>query len=144
MTIWYSLASGLRTGIMRMNYDRGSTVNYQVKRIYNEPSASDGYRVLVDRLWPRGVSKEQAMLDDWLKEVAPSAELRTWFGHEPERFEEFKVRYETELDSNPAVKRLQALVRDHKTITLLYAAKDPVVNHAQVLLGYLQKHATKA
>lgn len=108
-----------------------------IKRIYEEPATQDGYRVLVDRLWPRGVSKERAALDKWLKDVAPSPELRAWFGHRPERFKEFSARYETELESNPAVKELQSIIRDNKNVTLLYAAHDPAVNHAAVLLAYL-------
>lgn len=113
-------------------------MSLQIKRIYDEPSAADGYRILVDRLWPRGVSKERARLDEWLKDIAPSPELRTWFGHKPERFEEFKARYEAELDNNPAVGRLNALIRSHEAVTLVYAAHDPTVNHARVLLAYLK------
>jgi uncharacterized protein YeaO (DUF488 family) len=113
-------------------------VNLQIKRIYDEPAADDGYRILVDRLWPRGVSKEQAHLDEWLKDIAPSPELRTWFGHDPARFDEFKVRYEEELDVNPAVKVLAETVKTSPKVTLLYAAHDPLVNHAHVLLGYLE------
>ena len=75
----------------------------KLKRVYDPPAADDGCRVLVDRLWPRGVSKERAALDTWLKDVAPSPELRTWFGHKPERFEEFAARYQAELEQNPAV-----------------------------------------
>lgn len=112
-----------------------------VKRIYDEPSASDGYRILVDRLWPRGISKERAKLDEWLKEVAPSPELRNWFGHKPERFKEFRVRYELELDGNPAVDRLNEIIKTHKSATLLYSAHDPIFNHAQVLLSYLKRRS---
>ncbi|HXE10047.1 MAG TPA: DUF488 domain-containing protein [Verrucomicrobiae bacterium] len=111
---------------------------FQIKRIYEPASASDGYRVLVDRLWPRGVSKEKATLDGWLKEVAPSPPLRVWFGHEPERFAEFKARYETELADNPAVTELRRLTEEHPTVTLLYAAHDPKVNHAVVLRDYVE------
>jgi DNA-3-methyladenine glycosylase len=109
----------------------------QIKRIYDAPDKSDGYRVLVDRLWPRGVSKEKAALDEWLKEVAPSNELRTWFGHQPERFDGFKTKYQAELDANPAVKQLKDLIKTHDKVTLLYGAHDPDQNQAKVLLDYI-------
>lgn len=117
---------------------RGIKMAISIKRIYDEPRATDGYRVLVDRLWPRGVSKHQAMLDEWSKDAAPSAELRTWFGHKPERFEEFKARYREELRANPAVGHLRALAADQAALTLLYAAHDPAINHAVVLLDYIK------
>ncbi|HVW23339.1 MAG TPA: DUF488 domain-containing protein [Candidatus Saccharimonadales bacterium] len=110
---------------------------FTIKRIYDEPAVGDGYRVLVDRLWPRGVSKERAALDLWCKDIAPSPELRTWFNHDPSLFEEFAARYQTELDGNPAVAELRALDQPH--ITLLYAAHDPKVNHALVLCDYLNR-----
>lgn len=109
----------------------------QIKRIYETPSAEDGFRVLVDRLWPRGVSKEKAALDSWLKDVAPSPELRVWFGHKPERFEEFKARYLDELAHNAAAQDLADIARKHTNLTLLYGAHDPVINHAAVLRDYL-------
>lgn len=109
----------------------------QIKRIYDAPSPDDGYRVLVDRLWPRGVSKEKAKLDVWLKEAGPSDELRTWFGHDPAKYAEFKQRYEKELSANPAFAELRQIVRDHPTVTLLYSAHDEEHNQAQVLLGQL-------
>lgn len=108
-----------------------------IKRVYEEPAAGDGYRVLVDRLWPRGLTKERAQLNIWLKDIAPSPDLRTWFGHRPENFDEFKVRYNEELLNNPAVAELRKIISEHKDVTLLYAAHDPVVNHAQVLLEYI-------
>lgn len=114
---------------------------FRIQRIYDPAGSADGYRVLVDRLWPRGVSKERAALDLWLKDVAPSPELRTWFGHQPERFEEFAVRYRLELKTNPAVETLRDIAHDHSTVTLLYAAHDPEINHAKVLLDFLQKTA---
>jgi uncharacterized protein YeaO (DUF488 family) len=114
---------------------------FKIKRIYEEPAASDGYRVLVDRLWPRGVSKERAALDDWAKEVAPSAELRTWFDHDPAKFDEFTARYKTELKANPAVNELLSQTKDKPTVTLLYGAKDPTINQANVLQQYLQSLA---
>lgn len=110
-----------------------------IKRIYEEASKSDGYRVLVDRLWPRGVSKDSAQLDEWLKEVAPSPGLRTWFGHKPERFEEFSARYFDELQDNPAVSQLESIIKNHHQVTLLYAARDPDINHAAVLREYLTR-----
>jgi uncharacterized protein YeaO (DUF488 family) len=114
---------------------------FQVKRIYDDPSPGDGYRALVDRLWPRGVSKERAELDEWAKDLAPSTELRTWFGHESSHFEQFAQRYRDELDANPVVERFVALGGDNDTVTLLFAAHDPQVNHAVVLRDYLTNRA---
>lgn len=111
----------------------------QIKRIYEEPSSTDGARVLVDRLWPRGVSKEKAALDLWLKDIAPSSDLRIWFNHDPERFTEFSHKYAEELSNNPVVESIRELVKGSDTITLLYAAKDPKVNHAIVLQEFLNK-----
>lgn len=108
-----------------------------IKRVYDEPAAADGYRVLVDRLWPRGVSKQRAALDAWLKDIAPSPQLRTWFGHKPERFAAFSARYDAELKTNPAVDELRQIIKEHDTVTLLYGARDPKINHAIVLLKYL-------
>ena len=110
----------------------------QIKRIYDEPGETDGYRVLVDRLWPRGVSKEKAALDEWIKEVGPSDELRKWFGHQPERYSEFKTKYQKELDSSPAFKELKDIISKHKNVTLLYRAHDSEHNQATVLLDYLK------
>ncbi|AVA26634.1 DUF488 family protein [Rhizobium sp. NXC24] len=108
----------------------------KLKRVYDEPSNEDGRRVLVDRLWPRGLSKKDAELSDWIKEVAPSPELRKWFDHRPERFMDLRERYRQELASNPAV---QALLHfEDGPVTLLYGAKDPVHNHAVVLLEFLK------
>jgi uncharacterized protein YeaO (DUF488 family) len=109
----------------------------RVKRIYDDPTPGDGLRVLVDRLWPRGVSKERAAIDLWLKEVAPSSELRTWFGHRPDRFSAFAARYIDELDGNPAVDQLRGVAASSPTVTLLYGAKDEVINHAVVLADYI-------
>lgn len=108
-----------------------------IKRVYEEASPDDGYRVLVDRLWPRGVSKERAKLDVWLKEIAPSPELREWFGHKPERFKEFKSRYEKELKDNPTVDELQAIIKEHPKVTLLYGAHDSKDNQAVVLRDFV-------
>lgn len=104
-----------------------------VKRIYEQPAPDDGQRVLVDRIWPRGVSKEDAALTLWLKEIAPSDELRKWFGHEPERWAEFQKRYRAELDENgEAVAQLRALLGKGR-VTLLYGAHDEVHNNAVAL-----------
>ncbi len=108
-----------------------------IRRVYDPPSADDGYRVLVDRLWPRGVTRARAALDQWAKDVAPSPDLRTWWDHDPARLAEFARRYRAELDANPAVDALESLRRDHPRVTLLYAARDPEVNHAAVLRDYL-------
>lgn len=108
------------------------------KRAYAEVTASDGYRVLVDRLWPRGVKKEALALDEWCKDVAPSSELREWFDHDPAKFEEFKVRYQEELAGSAAPKALLERANGRETLTLVYAAKDPAINHAAVLKEYLQ------
>lgn len=118
-----------------MLHDRQMTV--QIKRIYEHPDHADGYRVLVDRLWPRGVSKHSAELDVWMKEVAPSTALRIQFNHRPELFEEFAASYRSELDANPAADELRALIREHDSLTLLYGARDTAVNHAVVLRDYL-------
>ena len=111
-----------------------------MKRVYEPAEASDGYRVLVDRLWPRGVSKERADLDLWKKEVAPSAELRKDWHNNPERHDEFVARYVAELDANPAAPELLPLGDEHDRVTLLYSSHDPSVNHVAVLLGWLGRH----
>jgi uncharacterized protein YeaO (DUF488 family) len=109
-----------------------------VRRAYEPAGADDGFRVLVDRLWPRGLRREAAAVDLWFKDIAPSPGLRTWFGHQPARWEAFRERYRAELDANPsAVRRMTALLRAHDGLTLLYAARDPVHNHAVVLRDYL-------
>jgi len=109
-----------------------------VKRAYEPVAPEDGQRVLVDRLWPRGLSKEAAAIDLWLKEIAPSTTLRQWFGHDPTRWEVFQSRYRAELDANgEVVGRLRDVIRAGKT-TLIYGAKDETHNDAVVLSGYLQ------
>lgn len=110
----------------------------QLKRIYDDPSDDDGFRVLVDRIWPRGVSKESARVDLWLKEVGPSDDLRKWFGHDPVKYAEFRKRYIAELSKNPAFDELKRIVADHSTVTLLFGAKDTEHNQAQVLLSHLK------
>jgi uncharacterized protein YeaO (DUF488 family) len=109
-----------------------------IKRIYVWPAKNDGYRVLVDRLWPRGMSKEKAAYDEWLKDVAPSNELRKWFGHKPERFNEFRGRYVLELKDNPAFEKLKDIIESHKIVTLLYAAHDEEHNEARLLQEFLE------
>lgn len=113
---------------------------FKIKRIYDEYSSDDGIRVLVDRLWPRGISKEKAKLDHWFKNVAPSTELRKWFHHEPDKFQEFTVKYRQELNENNPVElqELMELGEDH-VVTLLYSAKNEEHNQAKVLIGYFQE-----
>lgn len=116
----------------------------RVKRIYDPPDGNDGARVLVDRLWPRGVRKEAAKLTLWLKDIAPSAHLRQWFGHDPARFAEFSQRYRAELSANKdAVGQMRDLVKAGP-VTLLYAARDTEHNEARVLADYLKARATGA
>ncbi len=115
-----------------------------IKRIYDVPEPSDGYRVLVDRLWPRGLRKEDAIVDLWLKDISPSVELRRWFGQEPERFEEFARRYEAELQSQPeALAKLQERV-DIQEVTLLTSARAPQFSAAQVLSDYFARAKLRA
>lgn len=121
--------------------EMGTTAeSFGAKRIYDAPADDDGCRVLVDRLWPRGVSKVDARLDLWLKEVAPSAPLRQEFGHMKERFEDFRLKYRQELENNPAVATLLDLAATNSRVTLLYGARDPDVNHARVILEFILKH----
>ncbi|QDZ13464.1 DUF488 domain-containing protein [Humibacter ginsenosidimutans] len=103
-----------------------------IKRVYEAASDDDGYRVLVDRIWPRGVSKAAAHLDEWDKEVAPSTELREWFGHDPAKFDGFRERYLAELHGNPDIARLRELA-ESRTMTLVYSAHDEQHNQAVVL-----------
>lgn len=112
----------------------------RIKRTYEPAADKDGRRVLVERLWPRGMKKEAVAADVWLKEVAPSADLRKWFGHRQERWEEFRRRYRSELDANPAA--WQPLLDNRGTLTLLYSAHDTEHNGALVLRDYLLEHAT--
>lgn len=115
---------------------------FQIKRIYAEVESSDEKRVLVDRLWPRGVSKERAHLDLWLKDVAPSPALRIWFAHKAENFAVFREKYLEELQNDPAkqepLQTLKTLAKDYM-VTLLYGAKDSKINHAIVLKEYLER-----
>jgi len=109
-----------------------------IKRIYEQPAPGDGARILVDRLWPRGVSKERAKLDLWLKDIAPSTELREWFGHDPKKWIGFQRKYKIELANNEEpVAELKKIIRQNKTVTLLYAAKDGEHNEAIVINNLL-------
>ncbi|HEU4553881.1 MAG TPA: DUF488 domain-containing protein [Chitinophaga sp.] len=108
-----------------------------VKRIYEPASKGDGYRILVDRLWPRGIKKEDAEIDQWMKEIAPSTDLRKWFHEGKGTWEEFRKKYLAELKESGAVDELRANARKHKALTLLYASKDEEHNHALVLKDLL-------
>jgi len=110
-----------------------------IKRVYEAPSEDDGYRILVDRLWPRGLKKEEAKVDLWLKEVAPSNELRKWYGHRPEKWEEFKQRYGRELEGK---EELVAQIRSRaegQKVTLLFGSKEERLNNAQALKEYVEQ-----
>jgi uncharacterized protein YeaO (DUF488 family) len=117
-------------------------MGFGTARVYDRRDG-DGFRVLVDRLWPRGVAKGDGRVDEWLPEVAPSTELRRWFGHDPERFAGFAARYRAELEENEAVARLRDLGR-REGVTLVYAARDTVHNHARVLADYLDAPTSTA
>ena len=121
-------------------------MNIQIKRVYDAPEESDGTRILVDRLWPRGIKKETLQLDGWAKVLAPSTEARKAFAHKAENFGEFKGRYEAELDqSAEAHEYVSTLAASNPpVVTLLYAAKDPQVNHAIVLKGWLERQVGDA
>ena len=111
-----------------------------LKRVYETPSTDDGFRLLVERLWPRGLSKSRAQVDLWLKEIAPSPQLRTWYGHDLAKWEEFQRRYRAELQTNAAVEQLQQLQHDQSFITFVYAAHDTEHNSALVLKAFLEEH----
>jgi uncharacterized protein YeaO (DUF488 family) len=114
-------------------------MDVRIKRAYEPPAASDGHRVLIDRLWPRGVKREGARLDEWAQELAPSDDLRRWFGHDPGRFAEFRRRYEAELAAEPArsaLARLREMV-ERERVTLVFAAHDPELSNAAVLRDLL-------
>lgn len=111
----------------------------QIKRIYDKPSQTDGFRILIDRLWPRGISKEKASIDLWLKDIAPSTNLRQWFNHQPDRFEEFSLKYIDEILNSQALEKLRQLIKDEPKVTLLYATKETKINHAVVLKQLLDK-----
>lgn len=112
-----------------------------IKRAYESPDSQDGVRILVDRVWPRGISKETLHLDTWMKDVAPSTALRKWFAHDPARWEEFQHRYSSELDANRSSwEPIVAATKKHKNVTLIYSAKDADHNNALALKEYLRRH----
>jgi len=113
----------------------------QIKRVYHEPSPEDGRRILVDRVWPRGCKKEWLRLDGWAKDLAPSTELRKWFGHDPQKWEEFRLRYRKELQQPEAHRALQELgkLARTETMTLLYSAADTQHNQAVVLKEFIER-----
>jgi uncharacterized protein YeaO (DUF488 family) len=115
-------------------------VNVRVGRVYDPPSAGDGRRILVDRLWPRGLSKEHAALDDWCKAVAPSDELRRWYDHDPDRFDEFGARYREELEDPERAAALEAIVAAARagTVSLLTATKELSLSHAPIIAAIVE------
>ncbi len=115
-------------------------MNIVTKRIYEKPSKSDGYRVLVDRLWPRGISKKDAQLDGWAKSIAPSSGLRKWYDHDPGKWDNFKSGYEQELSGNPDWDKFIAECASHDKITLLYSSKEEMYNNARALKELLIKN----
>ncbi|WP_349253827.1 DUF488 domain-containing protein [Bradyrhizobium sp. CB2312] len=114
----------------------------EIKRVYEPRSRGDGERILVDRLWPRGLRKADAAIDLWIKDIAPTPSLRTWFDHRADRFDAFQRRYREELKSNPAVTEILEAIGNRKA-TLLYAAHDEAINHAVVLAEFLKRAATR-
>ncbi|HZU10642.1 MAG TPA: DUF488 domain-containing protein [Pseudacidobacterium sp.] len=116
----------------------------QLKRAYDPASPHDGRRFLVERLWPRGIRKEDLLLDDWIKDAAPSTELRKWFHHDPEKWKEFQRRYFTELDSRPEVLAPILKAARHGCVTLIFSSHDAEHNNAVALKSYLESHSAKA
>ena len=112
----------------------------KIKRAYEPAERSDGYRILVDRLWPRGIKKEDLHFDVWLKEIAPSTALRKWFNHDAEKWKEFKEKYTVALKQSATMKDLKELMNKHKIITLVYGAKDEEHNQAVVLKEFLENN----
>lgn len=112
----------------------------KIKRIYEEPTKDDGYRILVDRLWPRGISKSGAKVDLWLKEVTPTDKLRKWYSHDPEKWNKFQIKYKNELKySSEVLNKIKQIEKEKKMVTLLYGAKDKKHTHAIVLHKVLEK-----
>lgn len=109
----------------------------KIKRVYEAPSEEDGYRILIDRLWPRGLSKSAAAIQNWAKDIAPSTELRKWFNHDPQKWDTFQEKYIEELKQNPSIYTFMETINRQKTISLLYGAKDEEHNNAVVLKNYL-------
>ncbi len=115
----------------------------QAKRIYRKPEVTDGLRVLVDRLWPRGVRRSTANVDIWIKEIGPSDDLRKWFAHERDKYQRFKERYVKELKKNPAFEDMAEMARTNDPLTLLFSASDEKHNNAMVLLQVLKREMKK-
>jgi uncharacterized protein YeaO (DUF488 family) len=120
---------------MLMNSKR---ITIRIKRVYEEPDEADGRRILVDRLWARGLSKDKAKVDVWLKEIAPSTELRRWYGHDPDKWSEFKSRYSVELDANPG--EVEEIIGEVQAgiVTFLYSSKEEQLNNAVALKEYIE------
>jgi uncharacterized protein YeaO (DUF488 family) len=116
------------------------TMKIKIKRVYEQPDKDDGVRILVDRLWPRGLTKEKACVDLWLKDIAPSSELRKWFAHDPEKWKRFRERYETEINHNHDLIKVLKQKAKKGTITLIYGARDERHNEALVLKQFLERH----
>ncbi len=135
--MWLSRLTG---GVFpRGDLQYAKTMKIQTKRAYDAPAASDGERYLVDRVWPRGVKREDLHIKEWQKEVAPSNDLRKWFGHDPARWDEFRQRYFKELDANPATWQPLLEAARKETVTLVYGAKDTEHNQAVALKEYLER-----
>jgi uncharacterized protein YeaO (DUF488 family) len=123
----------------------GAAANIRLRRAYDEPAADDGHRVLVDRVWPRGRTKAQLRLDAWVRELGPSTPLRRWFGHVPERWGEFQRRYRAELSAPDQAERLDALAAIAQTgkVTIVFGARDPEHNQAQVIAEELERRLAR-
>ncbi|MGN6215055.1 DUF488 domain-containing protein [Parafilimonas sp.] len=115
-------------------------MSIQLKRAYEEKEKADGFRILVDRLWPRGIKKEDMHVDIWLKDIAPSTALRKWFNHDAAKWEVFKTKYKAELLQSEALDALKHLTNQHKTVTLVYSAKDEIHNQAAALKELIDKN----
>ncbi len=112
-----------------------------LKRVYEPAASDDGFRILVERLWPRGLSKQAAHIELWLKDIAPSPELRTWYGHDVKKWKEFQRRYKAELSGNKAIEELRSLLKQKRTVTFVYAARDEEHNSALVLKDFLEERS---
>lgn len=113
----------------------------KIKRVYDSPTPEDGYRVFADRLWPRGMKKEHLKYDAWEKDITPSPELRKWYHEDPaNHWDGFSTQYRKELETSTAIQKFLADIKHHPVVTLLYASKDPVHNHARILQQFLEAH----
>lgn len=115
-------------------------MNIKIKRVYEPYAEDDGIRILVDRLWPRGIKKEDTHIDRWFKEAAPSNELRKWYNHEPEKFEAFNQKYRAEIDKANVLPELIDYISQHRLVTLVFASKEPALNNAVVLRAIIDDH----